>query len=98
MRVGVITSDCGNNTSWLLPFSDSDFIMALRQNGPFIDVIDKNGDSCCGCWSVSASDQSHWVLSAQHQYVLILPLKVQHLHTNEHTVSTVCFFFLMHGG
>lgn len=79
VRVGVITSDGGDDPSWLFPLSDSNLIMALRQNRTFIHIIHIDGDSCRGCRSISASDQSHWVLSAKHQDVLTLTFKVQHL-------------------
>ncbi|TNN80481.1 hypothetical protein EYF80_009220 [Liparis tanakae] len=62
-------------------------IMALRQDGAFIHIVDIDGDCCCGCWAVTATDQSHWVLSTDHEDILTLTLKVQDL--RNHTVVVV---------
>lgn len=82
MRVRIITPDCSNDSSWLLPLPDSDLIVALRKNWSFVDVVNEDGDGGGGGWTVPAPNQSYRVLSTEYQNVLILPLEVQHLVQN----------------
>lgn len=81
--VGVVPTDGGDDSSWLLTLSDGHLIMGLRQDWAFIHIVDVDGDRCRGCRSVSASNKSHWVLSTEHKNVLALTLKVQDL--RDHT-------------
>lgn len=85
VRVGVIASDGGDDPPWLLPLPDSHLVVTLRQHRAFVDVVDVDGDGGRGRRAVAAADQSHRVLSAQHQDVLALTLKVQDLKTSMHT-------------
>lgn len=85
VRVGVIASDGGDDPPWLLPLPDSHLVVTLRQHRAFVDVVDVDGDGGRGRRAVAAADQSHRVLSAQHQDVLALTLKVQDLKTSTHT-------------
>lgn len=81
MRVRVITPDCRDDPAWFLPFPDGDLIVTLRQHRTLVDVVHKDGDGCRGCGAIATADQTHRVLGTDHQDVLTLPLKVQHLDT-----------------
>lgn len=85
MRIRVITSDGGDNPPRFLALSDSHLVMALRQDRTFIHIVNVDGDCCCGCRSVSATDQSYWVLSTEHENVLTLTFEVQDLRVRTHT-------------
>lgn len=82
MRVRIVTPDCSNDSSWLLPLPDSDLIVALGKNWSFVDVINEDRDCGGGGRTVPAPNQSHRILSTEYQNVLILPLEVQHLVQN----------------
>lgn len=79
VRIRVITSDGGDHPSRLLALSDCHLVVALRQDRTLVHIVNINRNCGCGCWAVSATDQSHWVLSAEHQDVFTFSLKVQHL-------------------
>lgn len=79
MRVGVVTTYGGDDPSWFLALSDSHLVVALRQDWTFIHIVNIDGDCRRGCGSVPATDQSHGVLSTEHQDILALTLKVQDL-------------------
>lgn len=79
VRIRVVASDGGDDPSWLLALPDCHLVMALRQDWAFVHVVNIDGDCGRGCRSIPAADQSHRVLSAEHEDVLTLALKVQDL-------------------
>ena len=89
VRVGVVTPDGGDDATRLLALSDGHLVVTLREDRTFVHVIDVDRDCCRGCRSVSASDQSHWVMSAENKDVFALTLKVQDLgkQTCTHKIS-----------
>ena len=79
VRVGVVASDGGDDAPRLLPLSDGHLVMALRQDRTLVHVVNVDRDRGGGRRAVPPADQSHRVLTAEHQDVLALTLKVQHL-------------------
>lgn len=79
VRVGVVASDGGDDPARLLALSDGHLVVTLRQNRTLVHVVNVDGDRRGGGGSVPAAHQSHRILSAEHEDVLALALKVQDL-------------------
>lgn len=84
VRVGVIAPDGRDDPARFLALSDGHLVVTLRQNRTLVHVVNVDGDRRRGGWSVPAAHQSHRILSAEHEDVLTLPLKVKDLGMSGH--------------